>query len=131
MISPCLTLSNIRYVSRVKWSNPGKGVAPTPTLWCSSYWKRSLRVALDYSRQLYLFYWYSHIINNKWNKSQVSRNNNNSQTFSKVAYALQHDITSYSNTGYKFVGWLVRFYGISTLIADLMPSPTYMYINDW
>ena len=26
MIPPCLTLSNIRYVSRVKWSNPGKGV---------------------------------------------------------------------------------------------------------
>ena len=23
---PCLTLSNIRYVSRVKWSNPGKSV---------------------------------------------------------------------------------------------------------
>ena len=28
LIPPCLTLSNIRYVSRVKWSNPGKGVAP-------------------------------------------------------------------------------------------------------
>ena len=33
----CLTLSNIRYVSRVKWSNPGKGVAPSPTLRCSRY----------------------------------------------------------------------------------------------
>ena len=32
-----LTLSNIRYVSRVKWSNPGKGVAPSPTPLCSSY----------------------------------------------------------------------------------------------
>ena len=32
MIPPCLTLSNIRYVSRVKWSNPGKGVAPSLTL---------------------------------------------------------------------------------------------------
>ena len=27
MIPPCLTLSIIRYESRVKWSNPGKGVA--------------------------------------------------------------------------------------------------------
>ena len=27
LIPLCLTLSNIRYVSRVKWSNPGKGVA--------------------------------------------------------------------------------------------------------
>ena len=32
-----LILSNIRYVSRVKWSNPGKGVVPSPTPWCSSY----------------------------------------------------------------------------------------------
>ena len=24
----CLTLSNIRYISRVKWGNPGKGVCP-------------------------------------------------------------------------------------------------------
>ena len=32
-----LTLSIIRYVSRVKWSNPGKGVAPFPTPRCSSY----------------------------------------------------------------------------------------------
>ena len=31
LIPPCLTLSIIRYVSRVKWSNPGKGVVPSPT----------------------------------------------------------------------------------------------------
>ena len=37
LIPPCLTLSNIRYISRVKWSNPGKGVAPSPTPRCSSY----------------------------------------------------------------------------------------------
>ena len=54
LIPPCLTLSNIRYVSRVKWSNLGKGVAPSPTHWCSSYWKGSLLVTLDYDRQLYL-----------------------------------------------------------------------------
>ena len=27
---PYLTLSNIRYVSRVKWSNQGIGVVPSP-----------------------------------------------------------------------------------------------------
>ena len=54
LIPPCLTLSNIRYVSRVKWSNSGKGVEPSPTPWCSSYWKGSLLVPLDYGRQLYL-----------------------------------------------------------------------------
>ena len=42
LIPPCLTLSNIRYVSRVKWSNPRKGVVPSPTPRCSSYWKGSL-----------------------------------------------------------------------------------------
>ena len=52
---------NIRYVSRVKWSNPGKWVAPSPTPRCSSYWKGSPLVALDYGRQLYLLtYWYIH-----------------------------------------------------------------------
>ena len=51
---PCLTLSIIRYGSRVKWSNPGKGVAPSPTPSCGSYRKGNLRVTLDYGRQLYL-----------------------------------------------------------------------------
>ena len=52
----CLTLSIIKYVSRIKWSNPGKGVAPSPTPRCSSYRKESLRVTLDYDRKLYLLY---------------------------------------------------------------------------
>ena len=39
LIPPCLKLSIIWYVSRVKWSNPGNGVAPSPTMWCSSYRK--------------------------------------------------------------------------------------------
>ena len=47
---------------RVKWSHPEKGVAPFPTLRCSSYWKGSLRFALDYSRQLYLLL-YSNTLN--------------------------------------------------------------------
>ena len=34
LIPSCLTLSNIRYVSRAKWSKPGKGVAPSSTAWC-------------------------------------------------------------------------------------------------
>ena len=33
---------------RVKWNNPGKGVAPSPTPWCNSYrkWKPSSRPQL-------------------------------------------------------------------------------------
>ena len=38
----------------VKRSNPSKGVAPSPTPHCNSYWKKSLPVALDYGRQLSL-----------------------------------------------------------------------------
>ena len=40
LMPPCLTLSIIRYGSRVKWSNPGKGVAASPTPWCSKLSKR-------------------------------------------------------------------------------------------
>ena len=62
LISPCLTLSIIRYVSRVKWSNPWKGVAPSPTPRCRSYWKESLLVALNYGRQL--IYYFKELIKN-------------------------------------------------------------------
>ena len=54
LIPSCLALSIIRYGSRVKWTNPGKGVATSPATRCSSYRKGSLRVTLDYGRQLYL-----------------------------------------------------------------------------
>ena len=37
LIYPCLTLSIGRCVSKVKWSNPGEGVAPSLRLRCSSY----------------------------------------------------------------------------------------------
>ena len=37
----------IPHVSRVKWSNPGKVVAVSPTPRCSSYWKGSLLFNLD------------------------------------------------------------------------------------
>ena len=53
LMPPCLTLSIIRYGSRIKWNNPGTGVAPSPTPWCSSYRKGSLQVALNYGHQLY------------------------------------------------------------------------------
>ena len=43
---PCLTLSDIRYVSRVKWSNPGKEVVPSPTpIEKGAFWSPSTTVA--------------------------------------------------------------------------------------
>ena len=52
-IPPCLTLIIIRYVSIVKWINPGKSVAASLTSRYDSYWKESNRLTHDYSRQLY------------------------------------------------------------------------------
>ena len=47
LIPLCLTLSNRRHVSRVKWSNPENRVAPSPTYWCIYiYRERDLVVKL-------------------------------------------------------------------------------------
>ena len=55
MILGATLLNTQHYKVRVKWSNPGKKVAPTSTTWCRSYQKGSLRVTLDYGCQpLYL-----------------------------------------------------------------------------
>ena len=62
LIPPWLTHSNIRYASRVKWSNPGKGAVLSPTPRCSSYWKGSLLVTIDYGHQLYLTYCDKHLV---------------------------------------------------------------------
>ena len=58
LMPPCLTLSIIRFGSRVNCCNAGKGVTPSPTSWCSSYQKWSLRVT-DYGCQFYLLYFLS------------------------------------------------------------------------
>ena len=47
LIPPCLELSIIRYGSRVKWRNPGKGVAPSLTTRCCSNRKGDLQITLD------------------------------------------------------------------------------------
>ena len=58
LMPPCKALSTIRWWSRVKWSNPGKGGTPSPTPQCSSYWKGSFLVTRDYGCQLYYIYIY-------------------------------------------------------------------------
>ena len=69
MIPLCLILCIIRYRSRVKWSNPVEGVAPSLSPKCSSYWNGSLWVTLKYCRQLY------------FKSYKVSSNSNNAITF--------------------------------------------------
>ena len=54
MVHACLTLSIIRYGSRVNGANPGKGVAPSLTPRCRSYWKGSLQVTLNHGWLTYI-----------------------------------------------------------------------------
>ena len=56
MVLDASLLNTQHYKVRIKGKveQSREGVAPSPTPWCSSYRKRSLRVTLDYRRQLYL-----------------------------------------------------------------------------
>ena len=62
LIPPCLTLSIIRYRSRVKWINPGKGVTACFIARSSSYWKGSPQIDLDYGHQLIYINIYIYIV---------------------------------------------------------------------
>ena len=55
LMPPCLKLGIIMYWSRVKWSDPRKGLPPLLTPRCNSYLKGSLRFTLDYGCQFYLY----------------------------------------------------------------------------
>ena len=61
MVLDASLLNTQHYKVRIKGKvEPSReGVAPSPTPWCSSYRKGSLRVTLGYGRQLYFtFYFY-------------------------------------------------------------------------
>ena len=57
MVLDTSLLNTQQYKVRIKgkWNNTGKGVAPAPTPQCSCYWKGSLLVTLDYSRQFHFY----------------------------------------------------------------------------
>ena len=57
MVLDAFLLNTQHYKVRIKGKvgQFREGVAPSPTSWCSSYRKGSLRVTLDYGRQLYFF----------------------------------------------------------------------------
>ena len=48
-----------------------EGVAPSPTHWCSSYRKGSLRVTLDYGHQLYFLLYFYYVVANMLNCNTV------------------------------------------------------------
>ena len=69
MVLDASLLNTQHYKVRIKGKveQSWEGVAPSPTSWCSSYRKGSLRVTLNYGRQLYLltnilYDYYRHVI---------------------------------------------------------------------
>ena len=58
MVLDASLLNTQHYKVRIKGKveQSREGVAPSPTPWCSSYRKGSLRVTLEYGRQLYFTY---------------------------------------------------------------------------
>ena len=63
MVLDAVLLNDQHYKVHIKgkWNNSGEGVVPLPIPWCSSYWKRSLRVALDYGQPTNTTYIYIYI----------------------------------------------------------------------
>ena len=59
MVLDASLLNTQHYKVRIKGKveQSREGVAPSPTPWCSSYRKGSLRVTLDYGRQLTFYIW--------------------------------------------------------------------------
>ena len=55
MVFDASLLNTQHYKVRIKGSNPGEEVVPSLTPRCSSYWKRSLQVALDYGQPTYIY----------------------------------------------------------------------------
>ena len=57
MVLDASLLNTQHYKVRIKGKveQSREGIAPSPTPWCSSYRKGSLRVTLDYGRQLYFY----------------------------------------------------------------------------
>ena len=67
-LMPLLNTRHYKVWVKGKWSNPGKGVVPR----CSSYWKGSLWVALDYSQlttYIFMFLWWKQVAcHRKWTR---------------------------------------------------------------
>ena len=64
MVLDASLLNTQQYKVRIKdkVEQSREGVTPSPTPWCSSYRKGSLRVTLDYGRQLkYIYIYYNSV----------------------------------------------------------------------
>ena len=68
MVLDASLLNTQHYKVRIKGKveQSREGVAPSPTPWCSSYQKGSLRVILDYGRQLYSYLHLNSVLMLKW-----------------------------------------------------------------
>ena len=85
----------VRIKGKVEQSR--EGVAPSPTHWCSSYLKGSLRVTLDYGRQLLLLLllvWYCLVL---WliNQFRLFNANSISCTITVLFHTIQFKISTH------------------------------------
>ena len=127
MVLDASLLNTQHYKVRIKGKveQSRKGVAPSPTPWCSSYRKGSLRVTLDYGRQqLYLFSSYIrvcfHLVafdsEHKWHKALL------------MVYSMGLGLTRVcSLNGFQLVtgsygGHSSRFLRVCSLICDMCLS---------
>ena len=90
-----------------KWSYPGKGVVPSPTLQCSRYWKGSLRVAFDHSQIIYIYLEVNKEINpTVWRKLKKQNN----PKFDQLIMKVDIEFFSYNNLlhDFKFMKNIVK-----------------------
>ena len=82
MVLDASLLNTQHYKVRIKGKveQSREGVAPSPTPWCSCYRKGSLRVTLDYGRQLYFLFLFNN--NPLFVHSYIVSNNNNNNNLS-------------------------------------------------
>ena len=144
MVLDASLLSTQHYKVRIKGKveQSREGVAPSPTHWCSSYRKGSLRITLDYGRQLYLLIYKKMdlaFINLQWLICHIT------STLTYVykvqlnihqsTYAYSHTLYSHTCTyliliyinvylrEYLRFGLVSLFNGISALVVYIMPKP--------
>ena len=103
-----------------------QGVTPSPTPWCSSYWKGSLRVAFDYGHQLYFYFIYVYIYTH-------THTHTHTHTFSYVCLFKNHRTFLFYDPMF-FLKFSCLFLCIRVKLIDKLPEvlfPSAFDNNDW
>ena len=109
LMLPCLT-QHYKVQIKSKEEQSREGVAPSPTSWCSSYRKGSLRVTLDYGHQLY--YIFKHFKMNRSTKRFIFFQNYLFRSYMRACFQLVAFVRDlFAKMWHKaiWVGHLMRF----------------------